>query len=306
MPPGCPPTRSSRGRSSRRGSASRYQLATLARHGLKATFFVDPMPALVYGIDRSARDGRGDPGGGAGGAAAPPPQLDRRAIGDRSRRARAVRADRIYPRTSSATLIARRARPAGRGGRAATDRVPRGQLCRQRRYAGARWPRSASPMTAATTASEHPWPSAISLPVAPDRAGRASRADRGAGDGDRGSRRAGCAISSSARCRRPRCAPRSTMPSRDGSCRGDDRQPRLRTRQPRRHARQRGPCPPVRGAVRDAGRARATRCRPRISPTARALAARPRRRAARRPACCGRGWRQAEQLWSNLVEERAA
>ena len=28
-----------------------YQLATLARHGLKATFFVDPMPALVYGLD---------------------------------------------------------------------------------------------------------------------------------------------------------------------------------------------------------------------------------------------------------------
>ena len=26
-----------------------YQLATLARHGLKATFFVDPMPALVHG-----------------------------------------------------------------------------------------------------------------------------------------------------------------------------------------------------------------------------------------------------------------
>lgn len=27
------------------------QLALLARHGLKATFFVDPMPALVYGLD---------------------------------------------------------------------------------------------------------------------------------------------------------------------------------------------------------------------------------------------------------------
>lgn len=27
-----------------------YQLAQLARHGLKATFFVDPMPALVFGI----------------------------------------------------------------------------------------------------------------------------------------------------------------------------------------------------------------------------------------------------------------
>ena len=27
-----------------------YQLELLARHGLKATFFVDPMPALVYGI----------------------------------------------------------------------------------------------------------------------------------------------------------------------------------------------------------------------------------------------------------------
>ena len=28
-----------------------YQLATLARHALKACFFVDPMPALVYGIE---------------------------------------------------------------------------------------------------------------------------------------------------------------------------------------------------------------------------------------------------------------
>ena len=28
-----------------------YQLATLERHGLQACFFVDPMPALVYGLD---------------------------------------------------------------------------------------------------------------------------------------------------------------------------------------------------------------------------------------------------------------
>lgn len=28
-----------------------HQLAALRRHGLKATFFVDPMPALVYGLD---------------------------------------------------------------------------------------------------------------------------------------------------------------------------------------------------------------------------------------------------------------
>lgn len=28
-----------------------YQLARLAAHGLKATFFVDPMPALVFGLD---------------------------------------------------------------------------------------------------------------------------------------------------------------------------------------------------------------------------------------------------------------
>lgn len=28
-----------------------WQLEQLARHGLKATFFVDPMPALVYGLD---------------------------------------------------------------------------------------------------------------------------------------------------------------------------------------------------------------------------------------------------------------
>jgi peptidoglycan/xylan/chitin deacetylase (PgdA/CDA1 family) len=32
-----------------------YQLATLARHGLKATFFVDPMPALVHGLDHVKR-----------------------------------------------------------------------------------------------------------------------------------------------------------------------------------------------------------------------------------------------------------
>ncbi len=28
-----------------------YQLELLQRHGLKATYFVDPMPALVYGLD---------------------------------------------------------------------------------------------------------------------------------------------------------------------------------------------------------------------------------------------------------------
>ena len=28
-----------------------YQLAMLARHGLKATFFVDPMPTMVFGLD---------------------------------------------------------------------------------------------------------------------------------------------------------------------------------------------------------------------------------------------------------------
>ncbi|MGH6659079.1 MAG: polysaccharide deacetylase, partial [Sphingomicrobium sp.] len=28
-----------------------WQLERLARHGLKACFFVDPMPALVYGIE---------------------------------------------------------------------------------------------------------------------------------------------------------------------------------------------------------------------------------------------------------------
>jgi hypothetical protein len=33
------------------GVGVRYQLARLAAHGLKACFFVDPMPALVYGIE---------------------------------------------------------------------------------------------------------------------------------------------------------------------------------------------------------------------------------------------------------------
>jgi hypothetical protein len=32
-----------------------YQLATLARAGLKAVFFVDPMPALVHGLDHVSR-----------------------------------------------------------------------------------------------------------------------------------------------------------------------------------------------------------------------------------------------------------
>ena len=38
-------------RSSPRGSGVAYQLALLARHGLKATFFVDPMPTMVFGLD---------------------------------------------------------------------------------------------------------------------------------------------------------------------------------------------------------------------------------------------------------------
>lgn len=33
------------------GVGIRYQLAAFARHGLKATFFVDPMPVMVYGLD---------------------------------------------------------------------------------------------------------------------------------------------------------------------------------------------------------------------------------------------------------------
>ena len=32
-----------------------HQLAVLARHALKATFFVDPMPALVFGLEPFAR-----------------------------------------------------------------------------------------------------------------------------------------------------------------------------------------------------------------------------------------------------------
>jgi peptidoglycan/xylan/chitin deacetylase (PgdA/CDA1 family) len=32
-----------------------YQLATLARHGLKACFFVDPMPAMVFGLEPMRR-----------------------------------------------------------------------------------------------------------------------------------------------------------------------------------------------------------------------------------------------------------
>ncbi len=33
------------------GVGLRWQLGLLSRHGLKATFFVDPMPATIYGID---------------------------------------------------------------------------------------------------------------------------------------------------------------------------------------------------------------------------------------------------------------
>lgn len=33
------------------GAGISYQLATLARHGLKACFFVDPLPALLFGIE---------------------------------------------------------------------------------------------------------------------------------------------------------------------------------------------------------------------------------------------------------------
>ncbi len=35
-----------------------FQLAQLAHHGLKACFFVDPMPALVFGIDPVRRTTR--------------------------------------------------------------------------------------------------------------------------------------------------------------------------------------------------------------------------------------------------------
>ena len=170
---------------------------------------------------------------------------------------RAARPDRAAPRAADRR---RRARSRSRSAPAATPPTT------------TRWPRS--PQLGFVYDSSHngadaPWPSQIGLPPRADRAGRARGVDRGAGDGDRGSRRARCAPSRSARCPPRRCATRSTMPPRNDHAavtivsHGFELANRAGTRANAVHVRR------FERAVRDARRRAATRCRPRISPIAR-------------------------------------
>ena len=79
------------------------QLALLARHGLKATFFVDPMPALVHGIDWVRRMVEPVLAAGAGGGAGSDTKPPLRLVGSR-RRATSPFAKRTGRRASTLTL----------------------------------------------------------------------------------------------------------------------------------------------------------------------------------------------------------
>ena len=109
-----------------------YQLARLDRHGLKACFFVDPMPALVYGLDPVRR--MVEPILAAGQEV----QLHLHsfwhdlALGRRDE-ARFELTDFNADRAARADRESARAAHRRRG--AAADRLPLGQLCRQCRHA---------------------------------------------------------------------------------------------------------------------------------------------------------------------------
>ena len=109
-------------------------------------------------------------------------------------------------------LIAHRARPAGRGRRAAADRLPLGQLCRQCRHAGgaaaARPPPRQQPQWRRAPLAER-----AAAGAGADRPGRLRRPHRGPGEPDRRGATAACGRSRSARCRRGRCGPRCAMPA---------------------------------------------------------------------------------------------
>ena len=105
-----------------------YQLGQMARHGLKGTFFVDPMPALTFGLDVIRRIVDPILAAGPGSAAPPPSQLGARAApGDGGATLCRFRTHPIYPRPATRPDRGR-ARIADRGRCAGPGRVPRGQL----------------------------------------------------------------------------------------------------------------------------------------------------------------------------------
>ena len=111
-----------------------YQLAELARHNLKACFFVDPMPAITFGpapirrmIDTILEAGQEV-------QLHLHPNWTSARAGDRG-----VAHDRFqlytYSLAEQTDLLVRAHGIAGRGRRAAPDRVSRRELCRERRHA---------------------------------------------------------------------------------------------------------------------------------------------------------------------------
>lgn len=227
-----------------------YQLGMLARHGLKACFFVDPMPALIFGLEPTRRvvETILDAGQevqlhlhphwtgaklGDGGTS-----FGRFEMVDYSRSEQydlIVGATELLVAAGAPDPIAFRA-----GSYGANDDTLRALASLGFLY------------DSSHNGAEHPWPSAIGLPpghISPverhglievpvtlieDRPGALRNFQI-------------CALSAGRAARRARAR------HDGGSCGGDDRQPWLRARQSFGHAGQRSPCPPLRGAVRAAG-----------------------------------------------------
>ena len=115
------------------GVGLHHQLALLARHGLKACFFVDPLPALVYGLAPVRRVVEAILAAGQEVQLHLHPQWAGALPDNRSVHGRFQLWE--HDERGQRALIEGAGRAAHRHRRAAADRVPRRQLCRRRRDA---------------------------------------------------------------------------------------------------------------------------------------------------------------------------
>ncbi|MEI9928577.1 MAG: hypothetical protein WDN44_13880 [Sphingomonas sp.] len=132
-----------------------WQLEQLRRQGLKASFFVDPMPALTYGMEWMKRVVGAILDAGQEVQLHLHPNWAGAKPGDGGKVTAAFELT-SYTLAEQIELLAGASDMLVRGRRARAGGVPRGQLCRERRHAHPRSPTSASATTPATTAPSTP------------------------------------------------------------------------------------------------------------------------------------------------------
>ena len=277
-----------------------YQLALLARHGLKATFFVDPMPTMVFGLDAIRPTVETIVAAGQEVQLHLHPNWSGARIDDVERHARFELID--YSLDEQRALIA------GARDLLKACGAPEPVAFRAGSYAANDETLTALADLGFAYDSSHngadaPWPSQIGLPprqIAPVERNGVVEVPVTVIEDTPGHLRQFqiCALSQG----EMRAALDHAVAERARG--GDDRRAQFRARQSRGNSAQRGSCRPVRSVVRGAGRrARyvADRAVPRPAGVRREREATP-----LGPNRLRTRWRQAEQLWSNLVEERAA